>query len=251
MGLPRVLLVEDDASIRRFVSLALEDEAIELLQAPTLAAAIEALRGDPFALALCDLMLPDGSGLDLLRELASPGAPSPGARRVAFSAGISAPLMRQLEQAGVHDVLHKPASLADLLACLERALNAAPPVASQVAPLAAPAPSSAADPGAVHTYFGGDQALHDAYLAQCRAQFARDASAGDLAQAQADLPALRRLAHSLKSVWRSLGFAQDATLAARLEDSAAHGDAAASAALWPQVRGRLLGHASPAPEGQA
>jgi CheY-like chemotaxis protein len=245
MALPRVLLVEDDASIRRFVSLALEDDAIELMEAPTLAAAIEALRGEPFALVLCDLMLPDGSGLDLLRELASPGAPSPGARRVAFSAGISAPMRRQLDQAGVHEVLPKPASLADLQACLSRALAVAPPVDQP------PATPASADAGAVQTYFGGDQALYDAYLAQCRPQFARDASAGDLAQAQGDLQALRRLAHSLKSVWRSLGFAPDSALAARLEGCAAHGDAAASAVLWQQVRSRLMDHASGAPESSA
>ena len=191
-------------------------------------------------------MLPDGSGLDLLRELASPGAPSPGARRVAFSAGISAPMQRQLDQAGVHEVLHKPASLADLQACLGRALSAAPAAGQRPATQA-----SAADPGAVQTYFGGDQALYDAYLAQCRPQFARDASAGDLAEAQADLQGLRRLAHSLKSVWRSLGFAQDSALAARLEGCAAHGDAAASAVLWQQLRARLLAHAGSSPESPA
>jgi DNA-binding response OmpR family regulator len=35
--LPRVLLVEDDASIRRFVQLALEDSGVELVQAGSLA----------------------------------------------------------------------------------------------------------------------------------------------------------------------------------------------------------------------
>ena len=59
--LSRVLLVEDDPSIRRFVQLALEDSEVELVQAGSLAAAINALRTGPSVLILCDLMLPDGS----------------------------------------------------------------------------------------------------------------------------------------------------------------------------------------------
>jgi CheY-like chemotaxis protein len=208
VSLPRLLLVEDDASIRRFFALALEDEPVELVEAPCLAAAIEALRGPGFDLILCDLMLPDGSGLDLLRELAAPGAPSAGARRVAFSAGIAGPMRQQLEAAGVHEILRKPASLAELQACVQRALQ--PAAAEAVA--AAPA---AGAPQAVQEFFGGDQALYDAFLAQCRPQFARDASSGDVAAAAGDLPALRRLAHSVKSVWRSLGWDADSQLAAR------------------------------------
>lgn len=234
---PRVLLVEDDASIRRFVALALEDEALELVQAATLAEAVQALRGSPFALVLCDLMLPDGSGLNLLRELAAPGAPSASARRVAFSAGISAATRRELQAAGVHELLPKPASLADLQACVARALHTAP--GASAPPVAK---SQAGSPQAVAEFFGGDQGLYDAYLAQCRPQFLRDASAGDLAQAQADLGALRRLAHSLKSVWRSLGWEADSSLAARVEDHAARQDATSAWALWPELRACLAHH---------
>lgn len=248
-----MLLVEDDASIRRFVALALEDEAIELVQAASLAQAASALRGAPFALVLCDLMLPDGSGLDLLRELGQPGAAlapnhtptHAAARRVAFSAGVSAAMRQQLQQAGVHEILPKPASLDDLLGCLARALAAAPTPAT-------PAPAAAApDAQAVQTYFGGDQALYDAYLAQCRPQFVHDAAAGDLAQRQADLPALRRLAHSLKSVWRCLGFDADSGLAAQVEDCAARQQADAAWAHWPALRARLLSHADPAAGSRA
>jgi len=252
VSLPRVLLVEDDASIRRFVALALEDEAIDLVQAASLAQAASALQGAPFALVLCDLMLPDGSGLDLLRELGQPSAalaaPHAAARRVAFSAGVSAAMRQQLQQAGVHEVLDKPASLIDLLACLARAL------ATAGAAPAAPGTAASAelpDAQAVQAFFGGDQGLYDAYLAQCRPQFARDAAAGDQAQQQSDLPALRRLAHSLKSVWRCLGFDADSGLAAQVEDCAARQQADAAWAHWPTLRARLLSHAQPSTEGRA
>ena len=125
MKLPRLLLVEDDASIRRFVGMALEDSAIEVVPAPNLKDAVRALRSGPFDVVLCDLMLPDGNGLDLLRALAGADSPSPGARRVAFSAGVSAEQRQHLRAAGVHGVLAKPASLAELLACVQEALAAA------------------------------------------------------------------------------------------------------------------------------
>jgi CheY-like chemotaxis protein len=232
MKRPRVLLVEDDASIRRFLVMALEDQALDLVEAPLLSAAIDALRGPPFDLVLCDLMLPDGSGLDLLRALAGPDSPCPSARRVAFSAGVSATVRVQLEQAGVHEVLSKPAALADLEACVARAL------AGAAASAAAAAPPDRTEQATLH-YFGGDVALYGQFLAQCRPQFLLDAATGERAAQQADLPALRRLAHSLKSVLLTLGFEGDSLLAARIEDSAAQGQADTAWALWPELQWRL------------
>jgi CheY-like chemotaxis protein len=244
MSRPRLLLVEDDASIRRFVSLALEDDGLDLVEAPTLADAVQALRGPPFAVVLCDLMLPDGSGLDLLRELAAPGAPSAGACRVAFSAGVSAAVRQQLQQIGVHQVLGKPVSLADLSTCISAALAHAAGAGAAAPAAASPLPPDAAAPPnpvqqAIDDFFGGDAALHAAFSAQCAQQFAHDAAAGDLALAGGDLPALRRLAHSLKSVLLTLGHGGDSACAARLETCAAQGQAGASAALWADLAPRL------------
>lgn len=246
---PRVLLVEDEAAIRRFVGMALEERELELVEAPSLAAAIEALRGEPFVLVLCDLMLPDGSGLDLLRLLGEPGAPSPQARRVAFSAGVSAAQRQQLDEAGVHGVLRKPASLVELLACVDDALAAAgsvaaptdavpavpataPTAAPASAPATAPAPP-AADPVAL--YFDGDRALYDTYRRQCSLQFATDANDGDDCCARGDWASLRRHAHSLKTVLLTLGEAGAGARALVLEQAAAAGDAEAARAHWPAL----------------
>lgn len=238
---PRVLLVEDEAAIRRFVGMALEERELELVEAPSLAAAIEALRGEPFVLVLCDLMLPDGSGLDLLRLLGEPGAPSPQARRVAFSAGVSAAQRQQLDEAGVHGVLRKPASLGELLACVDDALAAAGsvpaptdavPAVAATAPATAPAPP-AADPVAL--YFDGDRALYDTYRRQCCLQFATDANDGDACCARGDWASLRRHAHSLKTVLLTLGEAGAGARALVLEQAAAAGDAEAARAHWPAL----------------
>jgi DNA-binding response OmpR family regulator len=252
MNRPRLLLIEDDASIRRFVTLALEDEPLELVEAPSLTAAVQALRGAPFDVVMCDLMLPDGSGMDLLRELTEPDAPSAGACRVAFSAGVSASVRQQLQQIGVHRVLGKPVSLADLSACVAGALAQAMSASAAASEPAAPGAgakeavtsasrtrSSSAQQAAIEEFFGGDRTLYRSFYQQCVQQFAHDLAAGERALAHGDLAALRRLAHSLKSVLLTLGHGSDSACAARLETCAAQGRADASAALWQSLAQRL------------
>lgn len=66
---PRILLIEDDASIRRFVRLALEDEGWHVCEADTVKRGlIEAASRQPDAIVL-DLGLPDGDGKSVIAEL--------------------------------------------------------------------------------------------------------------------------------------------------------------------------------------
>lgn len=67
----RVLVVEDEAAIRRFVRLALEAEGLEVHEAESLRHGIvEAGTRRPDLIVL-DLGLPDGDGVDLIRDLRS------------------------------------------------------------------------------------------------------------------------------------------------------------------------------------
>jgi two-component system KDP operon response regulator KdpE len=69
MNKPRVLMVEDDPLIRRFVRSALEDEGCEVFEADTVARGlIEAGTRQPNLLIL-DLGLPDGDGRSLISEV--------------------------------------------------------------------------------------------------------------------------------------------------------------------------------------
>lgn len=66
---PRILLIEDDASIRRFVRLALEDEGWQVFEADTAKRGlIEAASRQPDAVVL-DLGLPDADGKSVISEL--------------------------------------------------------------------------------------------------------------------------------------------------------------------------------------
>jgi two-component system response regulator RegX3 len=66
---PRILMVEDELAISEPLAGSLEREGFEPEVAPTLEAAREAYRRQPPDLILLDVMLPDGDGRDLAREI--------------------------------------------------------------------------------------------------------------------------------------------------------------------------------------
>lgn len=66
----RLLLLEDDLALGEGVRLALQSPSQPVTLCRDLAQARQTLAGDgPFALAILDVNLPDGSGLSLLEEL--------------------------------------------------------------------------------------------------------------------------------------------------------------------------------------
>ena len=81
-GKARVLHVEDDGDIRRVVAMIL-GESSEVITASTLAQARACLEDESFDLALLDIGLPDGNGLDLVEQLSAQQPPVP---TVIFSA---------------------------------------------------------------------------------------------------------------------------------------------------------------------
>lgn len=214
----RLLLIEDDASIARFVALALEElagrdpaaPAVELTVVHDLAAAREALAAGRWQLVISDLMLPDGSAESLLAEgrAVAPGAPP----WLVLSAGLQPERRRALEAAGVARTLRKPVGLAELLdavAALLRGERAVTPAE----------PAAVADP--VQKHFGGDRLLFESFRATCLERFADDLAQGDAALAAGDMAALRRVAHGLKAVLELIGEPALSARARALEDAAA------------------------------
>ena len=68
-----ILLVEDDSSLRRAVSLKLTREGYEVHTAETLKEAWEICMTYSLALIICDIGLPDGSGLDFCEKVRASG----------------------------------------------------------------------------------------------------------------------------------------------------------------------------------
>jgi two-component system KDP operon response regulator KdpE len=65
----RLLVVEDEAEIRRFVRLALEREGFDVVEAGTLERGRIEMRSRRPDMVVLDLGLPDGDGVDLIRDL--------------------------------------------------------------------------------------------------------------------------------------------------------------------------------------
>ena len=64
-----IMLMEDDAALGQGICLALKDSSVQVRLCQTLAQGRAALEHGPFDLLILDVNLPDGSGLDLLREV--------------------------------------------------------------------------------------------------------------------------------------------------------------------------------------
>jgi len=234
----RLLLIEDDASIARFIELALEElpghdagaPAVELHVVTTLARARAALAAGGWGLVISDLMLPDGSAEALLAEglALADGAPP----WVVFSAGVHEDRHRALAARGVARTLCKPVPLAELLGTVAELLR-----------VDSPAMPAATGAGPVHTHFGGDQALYDSFRAGCIARFADDLAQGDAAVASADAATLRRVAHGLKAVLEMLGEPGLSAQAGALEAAIEHGHPGdpTRAAGWAALAGGLAG----------
>ena len=63
----RVLVVDDEAGVRSLVSAVLSRQSITVVEAASGAAAMAKLGAEEFDVALVDILLPDHSGLDVLR----------------------------------------------------------------------------------------------------------------------------------------------------------------------------------------
>src|SRR5256885_16582637 len=73
----RVLLVDDNASVLRFLASAFSSNGCQVTTASTAEQALEQLSDDPFHLVVSDIKMPGLSGLDLLRAVKGkqPGTP--------------------------------------------------------------------------------------------------------------------------------------------------------------------------------
>jgi PAS domain S-box-containing protein len=75
-GAMRLLVVDDDAFVRQLVTSRLEMQGVSVTAAATVVAALTELNHTTFDVAILDLSLPDGSGLDVLRTLRARGSPT-------------------------------------------------------------------------------------------------------------------------------------------------------------------------------
>ena len=122
----RLLLLEDDGALGRGICLALKSGDVDITLCNTLALGRKALARDAFDLLILDINLPDGSGLDFLREFRLSGSAIPVILLTAND--METDIVGGLES-GADDYITKPFSLAVLRARVNAQLrrNAAAP----------------------------------------------------------------------------------------------------------------------------
>jgi CheY-like chemotaxis protein len=103
----RVLLVEDDPDTLAVTSMLLRADTYEVATAETISQALNQLREHDFDLLISDISLPDGSGLDLMREMRER---QKGVRGIALSGFGSQEDVRRARLAGFSVHLTKPVS---------------------------------------------------------------------------------------------------------------------------------------------
>jgi len=113
----RVLIVDDDPFVRRSFSRILRDH--DMIEVETGRAALDVLRRDAsFDVVLCDVMMPEMTGVDLYRELAS-SAPQLLERIVFITGGAFTSAARQFLDEVPNHRLEKPVDAQNLRATVE------------------------------------------------------------------------------------------------------------------------------------
>lgn len=123
---PLVLVVEDEAPLRKFLRASLEANGFRVREAVTAAEGIAMAAREHPAVILLDLGLPDGDGLDVTRRLRE-WTPTP--IIVVSARGRESDKVAALD-AGADDYLTKPFGVGELLARIRVALRHAGPAGS-------------------------------------------------------------------------------------------------------------------------
>jgi DNA-binding NtrC family response regulator len=116
----RLLFIDDDEVFRGLLAGELGQRGYEVATAGTVAAAAEAIGREEFDLALVDLRLPDGDGLEVLRQLR---ARQPRAEVVVLTGHGAIDTAIEAMRLGAFDYLSKPCNLDALEVALQKALE--------------------------------------------------------------------------------------------------------------------------------
>ena len=82
--MPRILIIDDDRVSREFLRRILEPEGHDITEAPNGRMGVRVFREAPFDLVITDIFMPEGDGLETIRELRNE---FPHVKIIAISAG--------------------------------------------------------------------------------------------------------------------------------------------------------------------
>jgi two-component system, NtrC family, response regulator PilR len=127
----RVLVVDDEPGLRDMLSILLRREGLDVTVAPGFVPGCEAVKNapEPFGVVLTDLVMPDGSGLDLL-SLSKQRSPQ--TEVIVMTAHSTLETAVDAMRRGAYDFVTKPFATAELRALVQKALEKRAIVAENV-----------------------------------------------------------------------------------------------------------------------
>lgn len=120
MSAPRVLVLDDEADLRELLEITLLKMGLDVDSAATLREARALFDERDYALVLTDMRLPDGLGLELVREISASGKGTPVAVITAYGSAENAVVALK---AGAFDYIAKPVALDALRVMVRAALK--------------------------------------------------------------------------------------------------------------------------------
>ncbi|MFH1737538.1 MAG: sigma-54 dependent transcriptional regulator [bacterium] len=114
-----ILVVDDEARMRKVISLALTDDGHEVLEAENAAQAVEIIRTTALSLVITDLRMPGGDGSEVLKGARATSLHLPVIILTAYGTVENA--VQALKE-GAHDYLLKPCDLDELKMSVNKAL---------------------------------------------------------------------------------------------------------------------------------
>ena len=116
----RVLVIDDEPDLRQLLSITLRRMSLDCFEADNVRAAKRLIQEHHFDLCLTDMMLPDGNGIDLVKEVQSSHPDLPIAVITAYGNVETAV---EALKAGAFDFIAKPVDISHLRAITEAAIK--------------------------------------------------------------------------------------------------------------------------------
>jgi len=113
----RILIIDDDFSLRKVISKALSSSKISVRSVATLSEAWVTIEKVTFDLIICDVMLPDGDGLELVKKVKKKNSEQ---NFIIISAKNNILTAIKADQLEVYEYLPKPLDLNDLTICVNK-----------------------------------------------------------------------------------------------------------------------------------
>lgn len=118
-----ILVIDDEPSIREMLTIFLEEMGYAVQTADAVQTGIDAIDSNPFDLVMCDLRLPDGSGLEVLDHAQKDPAAPP---FIIITAHTTPQNALDALRSGASEYLSKPFNVEDLRLILRNILGAEP-----------------------------------------------------------------------------------------------------------------------------